>query len=149
MTAFLGITDAIRSALAAAPPIGPVNRGTVQRGSRQPIGQNDTWGVRINAVRHEANPIGELTTTALQWTSQVVVAVHARATAAQDAEQALDPLLLSTWQRLSSMTMPAGVQGATLDPLITVDLDDADLTVATASLGLRITHVTTGAALAA
>ena len=86
---------------------------------------------------------------ALQWETIVSVVVSVRAASGEDAEAALDPLIETVWSRLYSMTPPAGVQRITLDPQINLDIDEADQTLAVASLSLRVTHITTGGPLAA
>ena len=73
----------------------------------------------------------------------------ARATSQQDGEEAIDELLGPVWAALLAMPTPAGASGIALDPLIAIAVDEADQTVTTATLALRITHITTAATLSA
>ncbi len=145
MSAFLGLTDAVRDALLANPALAG---GNVQRGRGVPLPAGSSQGIDVSIASSRAQPLG-LADGALQWESTVVVTCKARASAATDAEAAIDPLLVATWQRLLGMTAPAGVSGMALDPAIQWDIEEADQPVAAASLALRITHITNTAALAA
>lgn len=145
MSAFLGLTDAVRAALLADPPLAG---GNVQRGRGVPLPLESTQGIDVSVASSRAQSLG-MSDGALQWETTVIVVCKARASAGSDAEAAIDPLLVSTWGRLLGMTLPAGVQGIALDPAIQWDIDEGDQPVAAASLGLRINHITTTAALAA
>lgn len=145
-TALLGITSAVQAALAT--PALATGKGSVVRGRRTMVPQAEKWHVAINALRHAGNRL-DLQGLALQWETIVSVVVSVRAASDEDAEAALDPLIETVWSRLYSMTLPAGVQRVTLDPQINLDIDEADKTLAVASLSLRVTHITTGGLLAA
>lgn len=146
MTALLGITSAVLAALTT--PALRADKGSVVRGRRTPIPASDKWGVKINALRHAGNRL-DILGEAVQWETIVSVVISVRAASGEDAEAALDPLLATVWSRLYSMTPPAGAQLMTLDPLINLDIDEADQTLAEASLSLRVAHITQGASLAA
>jgi hypothetical protein len=144
-TAFLAITDAVLSCLQAAPALAG---GRVTRGRATAVSATSQTAIAVNAARSRAEPLS-MDGSALQWETTVVVTLFGRAAAGSDAEAAIDPLLVSTWDRLQSLTAPPGVVDVALDPSITWDVDEADQTVVTASLALRITHITTASALGA
>lgn len=145
MSAFLSITTAVRDALLQSPALAG---GNVARGRNLPLAAADSQGIDVSIAASRAQPLG-LADGSLQWETTVVVTCKARADASGDAEAAIDPLLVSTWQRLLAMPLPAGASGITLDPAIQWDIEEADQPLAAASLSLRITHITTTAALAA
>ncbi|MBK9363000.1 MAG: hypothetical protein IPM99_18800 [Rubrivivax sp.] len=145
MSAFLGLTDAVRDALLANPALAG---GNVQRGRGVPLPAGSSQGIDVSIASSRAQPLG-LAHGSVQWESVVIVTCKARASAATDAEAAIDPLLVAAWQRLLAMTVPEGVSGMVLDPAIQWDIEEADQPVAAASLALRITHITNTAALAA
>lgn len=144
-SAFLDLTDLVRDQLLASPALAG---GRVKRGRAVPISDEAASGITVNIVRSRAQQL-TVDGLSLQWETGIAVTVYARAAAGQDAEATIDPLLLSTWDRLMGITPPAGVFGITLDPAIEWDVDEADYTVVSAALLLRIQHITTGAALAA
>lgn len=144
-SAFLGLTDLVRDALLASPALAG---GRIKRGRAVPVGDQADSAITVNIIRSRAQQL-DLEGQSLQWETVVAVTVYARAAAGTDAEATIDPLLLAVWARLLGITAPAGVFGITLDPAIQWDVDEADHTVVSASLSLRITHLTTGAALAA
>ena len=146
MTAFLAITDLIAAALAGAPALG--RYGKVLRGRRTTLPQTEPCGLRVNAVRHNAQAL-DIEGDAFQWESTVVVAALARATPDQDAEAALDPLIADVFARLRAITPPPGVIDLVLDPSISIDIDEADQTVAVASVAMHVKHITQSAALTA
>lgn len=145
-TALLGITSSVQAALAS--PVLAASKGSVVRGRRTLVPQAEKWHVAINALRHAGNRL-DMLGQALQWETIVSVVVSVRAASGEDAEAALDPLIEEVWTRLSGMAPPAGVQAVHLDPQINLDIDEADQTLAVASLSLRVTHITTGGRLAA
>jgi len=147
VTAFMTMRDAVANALLAAPVL-HTGRGSVKAGRRIPMSQYDKWGVTVNTTRHGGEAI-DMRGTTIQWETTIVVSSYIRADADADAESALDPLLTAVWGRLAAMATPTGAAGITLDSTITRDLDEADQTVAAAHMALRITHLTTGSALAA
>ncbi|MEY2688240.1 MAG: hypothetical protein RL375_2438 [Pseudomonadota bacterium] len=144
-TAFLQITDAVLASLQAAPALAG---GRITRGRATAVSAAAQTAIAVNVARSRAEPLA-LDGTSLQWETTVVITLFGRAAAGSDAEAAIDPLLVSTWARLQSLTPPAGVVDVALDPTIAWDVDEADQTVVTAALALRITHITTGSALSA
>lgn len=145
MSAFLALTDAVRDALLTGPALAG---GNVQRGRNVPLQASAPQGIDISAAASRGQPLG-LHDGSVQWETTIVIVCKARADAAGDAEAALDPLLVATWQRLLGMTLPAGVSGIALEPAINWDIEEADQPIGSAALSLRITHITTTAALAA
>jgi hypothetical protein len=145
MTAMLALTDAVAAALL---PVVSGVRGTVLRGRRTSLQQTERAGVRVNALRHTAQQL-DLAGDNLQWDTDIVAALMVRAVTADDAESALDPYLATTFAALCAITWPTGVKSYVLEPVINIDLDEADQTVAIASFSLRVTHLTQGAALVA
>ncbi len=146
MSAFADITDAVRDALLQAPALAA---GNVNRGRSVPLPADAEQAIDVAMASSRAQPLSLSDTLAMQWESVVVVVCKARGNASTDAEDAIDPLVTAAWQRLLAMTAPAGVTGMTLDPVIQWGLDEADQPLATATLSLRLTHITTTAALAA
>ena len=145
MSAFLGLTDAVRDALLANPALAS---GNVKRGRNVPMGSSVQQAIDISAAASRGQPLG-LGDGSIQWETTLFIVCKARADASGDAEAALDPLLVATWQRLLGMALPVGVSGIALEPAVQWDVDEADQPVGTAALALRITHITTTAALAA
>lgn len=144
---FLGITGAVLAALKAGTPLHP-GVGSVVRGRRLVAPAGDKWRVTINAKRHAGSAL-DMSGADLQWDTLVGLDISIRAASDEDAEAAMDPLIQSVWQRLTAMTLPVGVLAATIDPQITLDFDEVDQTVATATLVLRVTHVTRNGSLLA
>jgi len=144
-TTFLPITTAIRDTLKGGLLL---TDGPVVRGRRLVLEKRFKAGIAVNSIRHVAQVLS-IDGQDFQWETTVVVAVYVRAMQDEDAEEALDPYIAAVWGRLAGMTPPAGATSVTLDPAIGIDLDEADQTVAVASLQLRVTHITTGGVLAA
>lgn len=145
MSAFLVLTDLVRDALLQSPALAG---GRIKRGRATPVGDEADSAITVNVIRSRASQL-DLEGQSLQWETAIAVTVYARAAAGVDAEAAIDPLLVSVWDRLLGIAAPASVFGITLEPAIQWDVDEADATVVSASLSLRINHITTGAALAA
>lgn len=139
MTALLGITSAVLAALTT--PALRADKGSVVRGRRTPIPASDKWGVKVNATGHRGAQL-DLRATSMQWETQVDIGVDVRATSGEDAEAALDPLLAEVWARLVAMTPPFGAESVALDPVIAIDIEEAEQTLASARLSLRVTHYT-------
>lgn len=145
MSAFLDLTTLVADALLSSPALAG---GRVKRGRAVPVGDEADSAITVNVVRSRAAQL-DLEGQALQWETTVAVTLYARCAAGVDAEATIDPLLVAVWARLLGITAPAGVFGITLEPAIQWDVDEADATVVSASLSLRINHITNGAALAA
>ena len=144
-TAFLAITDAVLAALRQAPAVAG---GRISRGRGTPVPASAATAVAVNVLRSRAEPLS-LDGAALQWETTVGVTLFGRALSGSDAEAAIDPLIVSVWDRLQGITPPAGVVDVALEPTIAWDVDEADQTIVTAALALRITHITTSSALSA
>lgn len=143
-TPFLGLTDAVKAALLVDPPVLPAAR--IKRGRNTALGTDETSGIFLNVRAADGDPLdvlGESTS----WQTVVAVEIRARAARGQDAETAADALLQSTYARLRGMAAPPGAIGIALDPQIRWEIDEADQTLVAVLLALRITHLTTGAAL--
>jgi len=145
MTAFLAITDAIKAALQGAPALAGVQ---VLRGRAVPVSAGGDQAILVNVKGARAVQL-DINGDSMQWETTVAITVFQRAAIGSDAEAAIDPLLASVWATVVAIVPPAGVFGMTLDPSIQWDLDEADQIVVSAALSLRVTHYTTGAALAA
>lgn len=143
-TAFADITALVRDALLTGPALAG---GRVYRGRNRPLGLGEATAVCVNLTRASGEPIA-LSGDALQWSTTVLVTAYARGSASVDAEAAVDPLLQAVWQRLQTVSVP-GALAITLDPAVQWAVDEGDAPVAEATVALRITHLTTGAALAA
>lgn len=140
-TAFLSITGAIKAALVG---LAALDGGQVYRGRDVVLPSTAQRGIRINTIRHAGKAL-DVAGTHLQWTGDVAITLMARATSSQDGEEVIDALLGPVWAALLAMPVPAGVIGLTLDPLVAIGVDEADQTVSTATLALRITHITNAA----
>lgn len=142
MTAFLDLTNAVAAALRQAPAVS----ADIERGRGTPAALGKATAIRVGMARGQAKVL-DLEGT-LKWESAIVIEIYARAAAGSDAEQTVDPVLASTWQRLQGIAAMPGVLGITLEPSIVWDVDEADQTIVRAQLALLIVH-TTGPALAA
>lgn len=145
MTAFADLSAAVKAALVQAPALAG---GRVHRARHVVLEQGAASCIEISPVQHQAEALG-MAGPALMWQTTLAVLIKVRAAAGIDAEAALDPLIGDVWQRLKDMAMPAGVRGITLAPLIRIDFEETERTVATAALALQIDHVTTTTALTA
>lgn len=145
MTAFLALTDALKAALQAAPALAGV---PVVRGRAVPFAAGVDRGIALNIKASRATQL-DINGDSMQWDTTVAIALFQRAAVNSDAEAAIDPLLASVWATVVGLTPPAGVYGMTLDPSIQWDVEEADQIVVSATMALRISHYTTGAALAA
>lgn len=145
-TPFLAITTAIRDALIASPAVVPASR--VRRGRPAIAQTSESSAIYIATERANGKQL-DVAGTMTEWETAVSVLIMARGTGTQDAHEAVDPLLESAWARLYAMTPPAGAQSCVIEPHVTWDADLVDQVVGTASLILRVTHHTTGGALAA
>lgn len=144
MSGFLAITTAVADALRQSPALA----ADIQRGRATPAGLGKTMAIRVAMANSTAKPI-DLDGADMLWQSSIVVALYARAAAGVDGEQSIDQLFIDTWARLQALTAPPGVVGMTLDPTVQWDEEEADQTLTVVRIVLRITHRTTGAALAA
>lgn len=145
MTAFADLSAAVKAALVQAPALAG---GRVHRARHVVLEQGAASCIEISPVQHQAEALG-LAGPALMWQTTIAILIKTRASAGVDAEAALDPLIGDVWQRLRGMPLPAGVRGITLAPLIRIDFEETERTVATAALALQIDHVTTTTALTA
>jgi len=145
MSAFLELRDLVVNALLATPAL---CGGQVRAGRNTPV-QTDVAAAINVALGASRGQMLDFEGLSMQWETEVMVSIYARAAAGVDADQACDPFLGLVWERLLALELPTGAMGATLDPAIQRDTDEADQTLGAAHLRLRITHLTTGAALAA
>lgn len=145
-TPFLAITTAVRDALVADPAVVPAD--SVRRG-RPVIAQLSEGSAIFLAAERATGKQLDVAGTMTEWDTIVSVHIMARATSGQDAEAAVDPLLAAAWARLYAMTPPAGALSCVLEPQIAWDADADGQPVGSATFMLRVTHHTTGGALAA
>lgn len=141
MTAFLGATDAALAVLAEDPPIADV----VRRGRDLPVAEQYDTAIDVAIAR----AFGEHDTadgTTLEWDALVGIQLSARATAGQDAEQAIDGLLGDVFTRMAAADPPEGLQLWSMQPAIQWSIDEADDTLVRASLTLGV-QLTTDTAL--
>lgn len=145
MSMFLALVDAVVAALQQVPAVAG---GRIVRGRDIPLPVEHDSGVAVSLLRSRGDAVG-LHGNARQWQTSVGVQLSARAAAGADAEAAIDPLLMSAYERLQGLTPPAGsgVTSVTLEPSITWEVDEGDRPVATATLVVSITHLTTTATL--
>lgn len=139
MSAFLGISDAVVAALAAAPAIAA---GQVLRGRAVRVQPEAAQAVRVSVVSSAADT-ATLAGDVLAWQTVVALELYARAAPGVDAEAAIDGLLVGVFGRLAATPPPAGVLSWDLDPVIRWQVDEADATVVQCSLVLRVRHFTT------
>lgn len=145
-TPFWSIASAVRDALVADPAVVPAAR--VRRG-RPGIAQTaEANAIFINLERATGKQL-DVAGAMLEWETAISVLIMARATGTQDAETAVDPLVEAAWARLYAMPPPAGAQSIAIEPQIVWDADAADQLVGSVALLMRVTHHTTGGALAA
>lgn len=143
-TPFLDITTAVRDALLVAPAVAG---GRVVRGKATPIAIDKASGVFVNALRAKGKFI-DMAGASTQWDFLVTVGAYAKAVGTQDAEEAVDPLLLELYARLSAIEPPPGCGQITLQPGIDWDGEMADQNIGGIVLTLGVRLQTTGAALA-
>lgn len=139
MSAFLGLTDAVITALSAATALAD---GHIRRGRGIPV--PTTWSSAIDV--HAQRSTAELTYLSgglLQWDTLIGIDVYARASAGVDGESAIDTLLAAVFTRMAAATPPTGAISWTLGPAIQWDVSEADQTLAQASLLMRVSHFTT------
>ena len=138
-TAFLALTTAVQTALAAALP-----GVQVLRGRAVPAGTGAQQYVLVN-IDHTRGQALEIASGPTQWETVLGIVLYQRAAIGSDAEASIDATLGALWDAVAAIARPSGVVGMQLDPAIQWDLDEADHVVASASLVLRITHLTQAA----
>lgn len=139
MSAFLGLTDAVVSALSAATALAG---GNIRRGRGIPIPSAWSSAIDVHIQRSTADT-AYLTGSVLAWDTLIGIDVYARASAGVDGESAIDTLLAAVFGRLSAATPPTGALSWTFEPGIQWDVAEADQTLVQASLLLRVRHFTT------
>jgi hypothetical protein len=139
MSAFLNLSDAVKAALMQAPALAS---GNVRRGRRLPVPTDQAQSIDIHVQRSSADN-QFLSGGMLRWDTLVAIDLYARASAGTDGETAIDGLLASVFTRMAAATPPPGVIGWVLEPAIQWDIDEADQTLAQASVALRVSHFTT------
>lgn len=152
MSALLDLTTALQTALTGLPAL---QGGRVYRGRDAVLPLSETRGIRINTVRH-AGTRADMAGQCIKWQADIAIALLARGSALlanstelQDGEAAVDELLVPAWHAVMAMPVPPGVLDLFLEPLISYALDEADHTVCSAVLALRVVHITTAADLMA
>lgn len=136
-TAHLQLTDAVMSVLNAPPAV--FQRLTRGRAVPAQLGNDNAGFVRLHTAKGQRLDMAGLTT---QWHTAIVVEIAARATAAQDAHEAVDALLQTAFSRIAASTPEAGAWEWAGEPEIQWQIDEADTTVGLAALVLPIRHLT-------
>lgn len=139
MSAFLGLTDAVVTALSAATALAD---GHIRRGRGVPVPAAWTSAIDVHIQRSTADQ-AYLTGSLLLWQTFIGIDIYARAAAGSDGEAGIDTLLAAVFARMAAATPPTGAIGWTIDPAIQWDVVDADQPLAQASLLLRVQHYTT------
>jgi len=145
MSAFLDLRNAVVNLLTAGSPLAG---GFVTSGRAFPLPTEQDQGIFVRLARGQgqANFAGS---SMVDWGTDIVVSMAARATAGQDAETAVDALLDAVYARLAAASPPVSADGWTLAPAVTFDVDEADQSVGSAELRLRIQHRTASGDLSA
>jgi hypothetical protein len=137
------------NALVALYKAGPaLCQGRVVSGRAIPLQLAHDSQIFVRLVRSIGRPStmgGHLT----QWETLIGTEIAVRCNPGQDAHAAVDPILLSVFDRLAAAPQPANTLTWLTSPDITWELSEADTTVAVATVALRVTHITGPATLAA
>lgn len=139
MSAFLGLGDAVVSALSAGPALAG---GRIRRGRAVPVPASHASAIDVHVQRSTADN-QFLSGSLLRWETVVGIDLYARAAAGTDGEAAIDTLLGDVFARMGAAVPPSGVLGWVLEPAIVWDVAEADTTLVQASLALRVSHFTT------
>lgn len=145
MSAFLDLRNEVVSLLLASTPLAG---GFVKPGRAFPLPAEQAQGIFVRLARGQgqANFAGN---SMVDWGTDIVVSMTARATPGQDGETAVDALLDAVYARLAAASPPVSADGWTLAPAVTFDVDEADQTVGSAELRLRVQHRTASGGLSA
>ena len=145
MSAFLDLRNEVVSLLLAGTPLAG---GFVKGGRAFPLPDNQTQGIFVRLARGQGQApfVGN---GMVDWGTDIVVSMVARASAGQDGETAVDALLSAVYARLAAASPPVSADGWTLAPAVTFDVDEADQTVGAAELRLRVQHRTASGDLSA
>jgi hypothetical protein len=143
-SAFLSLADAVVALLSAGTPLAG---GRIRLGRGMPLPSHHDSGIDVDLVssRGQQYTLDGQTT---QWETSIGLDVMARAAAGANGAQAVDALLEAVFARLAGATPPAGAMSWALDPSVQWSVEEADRTLAVATLSLRVTHFTGGASLA-
>ena len=145
MSAFLDLRDVVVGLLTANPALAG---GFVKAGRAFPLPVEQAQGIFVRLARGQgqANFAGN---GMVDWGTDIVVSMTARATTGQDAETAVDALLDAVYARLAAASPPVSADGWTLAPSVTFDVDEADQALGSAELRLRVQHRTASGDLSA
>lgn len=144
-SAHLTITQALVSALSQAPAIAG---GRIYSGRMRAMPAEHASAVFVGLARSEGRqPFASDART--DWSTHLALDICARASAGQDGLAAVDALLDAVYTRLASTTPPADVPGWLIDSQIAWEIEEADQTLAVATLVLRIDHRTASGSLTA
>ena len=144
VTAFSGLTAAVKDLLLQAPPVA---NGNVSRRVR-PLQQGQASAVVVLPVVADEQP--GMTSGPVDWTTTLVLELQARSQPSQDPEDALDPLLAEVFARLRLLpqVMPSAVSGLG-QSRIEWDFQEADSGLVVARLAVGVEHRTAAASLVA
>jgi hypothetical protein len=137
-TAFAQLTDFIRDLLVQTPALAS---GNVYRGRLRPMPAEQTEAIVVRLGR-SAGDTETLMGDELAWSTIVNIDIFKRVPADEDPEDAIDPLLQAVALRIAQATAPAGVTDVRPFEQINWEFDEADTTLACATVTLVIQHNT-------
>ena len=145
MSAHLALTQALVDALGQAPAIAG---GRIYRGRMRAMPAEHTSALFVGIVRSTGTQpfAGDGRT---DWQTTVAVDVCARASAGVDGLTAVDTVLQDVYARLATYNPPADVSAWLIEPAIAWEVDEADQTIACATVSLRVQHRTQSGSLSA
>lgn len=145
MSAMLALRDAVVALLLAAPALAG---GFVKAGRALPLPAERAEGVFVRIGRNvgDAPFAGD---DRVDWETEIVCQCVVRAAAGVDGEAAVDALVASVYGRLAAAPAPEHAEAWTRAPAIAFDVDEADQTIGSAELRIRVRHRTTSTSLTA
>lgn len=145
MSAFIDLRNAVRALLAAPPALAG---GFIHAGRAFPLPAETAQGIFVRLARGsgQAPFAGD---TRVDWGTDIVVAMAARGAAGVDGETAVDALLSSVYARIAAAAPLANADHWTVEPAVAFDVDEADQTLGSAELRLRVQHRTASGDLSA
>lgn len=138
-TAHLQLAGAVQDALLANPALAG---GRVKRGRAVPLQLDADNAIFVRLLTARGRAMEALVPITTEWTTGIAIDITARATAAQDAHEAVDELLQATFTRLAASEPGLGGFAWASEPEIHWQIDEADTTVGLATLVLPVRHLT-------
>ena len=147
MSAHLAIQSAIVSALLAAPALAG---GHVVANSLRPVASSKTAALVVRMLQSRA-ATPQVLGGPYDWVTTFQVECLARgSTGSTESAAAVDSLLESAWQRLSTLnTTGLGVMDVRMQPAIDWQMDGEDQPLVAAVISLQVNHRTSATTLAA